>query len=57
VAVGLLVEEQRGEIAEAWRRTVANELGGEEAIGFAVAPLLRELSLALRGDARRSPPR
>lgn len=53
VAVGLLVEEQRGEIAEAWRRAVSEELGGEEAIGFAVGPLLRELSLALRGDARQ----
>lgn len=51
VAVGLLVEEQRGEIAEAWRRAVADELGGEEAIGFAMGPLLRELALALRGEA------
>ncbi|WP_242394731.1 hypothetical protein [Anaeromyxobacter oryzisoli] len=57
VAVGLLVEEQRGEIAAAWKRAVEEELGGEPAIGFAVLPLLRELSLALRGDAPASRPR
>jgi hypothetical protein len=51
VAVGLLVEEQRGEIAEGWRRAVEEELTGEPGIGFAVGPLLRELSLSLRGDA------
>lgn len=50
VAVGLLVEEQRREIAEAWRRSVEEEIGGDPAIGFAVGPLLRELSLSLRGD-------
>jgi hypothetical protein len=50
VAVGLLVEEQRGEVAETWKRAVEEELGGEPAIGFAVGPLLRELSLSLRGD-------
>jgi hypothetical protein len=49
--VGLLVEEQRGEVALAWKRSVERELGGEPALGFAVAPLLREMSLALRSDA------
>jgi hypothetical protein len=57
VAVGLLVEEQRAEITEAWKRAVDEELGGEPAVGFAVGPLLRELSLALRGDAPVSRPR
>ncbi len=51
VAVGLLIEEQRSEISSAWRGTVEHELGGEPAIGFAVGPLLREMALALRGDA------
>jgi hypothetical protein len=50
VAVGLLIEEQRSEIAAAWRGSVERELGGEPAIGFAVGPLLREMALALRGD-------
>lgn len=50
VAVGLLIEEQRSEIAVSWRATVERELGGEPAIGFAVGPLLREMALALRGD-------
>lgn len=50
MAVGLLVEEHRGEIATAWRSAAA-ALGGEPALGYAVAPLLRELSLALRDDA------
>ncbi|BDG01723.1 hypothetical protein [Anaeromyxobacter oryzae] len=57
VAVGLLIEEQRGEITETWRRAVEDELGGEPAIGFAVGPFLRELSLALRGDVPPSRPR
>ncbi len=57
VAVGLLVEEQRGEIGETWKRAVAEELGGESAIEFAVGPLLRELALALRGDAPPLRPR
>jgi hypothetical protein len=51
VAVGLLVDEQRAEIAESWKRTIEAELGGEPAIGYAVGPLLRELALALRGDS------
>jgi hypothetical protein len=51
VAVGLLVEEQRGEVAAAWKRAVDRELGGEPALAFAVGPLLREMGLALRGDA------
>lgn len=50
VAVGLLVEEQRSDVAAAWRRAVADELGGEAALEFAVGPLLREMGLALRGE-------
>jgi hypothetical protein len=50
VAVALLLEEQRGEIVSGWRRDVEHELGGEPALAFAVGPLLREMSLALRGD-------
>jgi hypothetical protein len=49
-AVGLLVEEQRGDVAAAWKRSVEEELGGEPALGFAVGPLLREMALALRAD-------
>jgi hypothetical protein len=49
-AVGLLVEEQRSDVAAAWKRTVSEELGGEPALGFAVGPLLREMGLALRDD-------
>lgn len=55
VSVGLLVEEQRGEVAAAWKRAVEHELGGEPALAFAVGPLLREMALALRGDAPRRP--
>jgi hypothetical protein len=52
VAVGLVIEESREEIAAAWKRSLQAELGGgEAAIGYAVAPLLREMALALRGDA------
>lgn len=51
VAVALLIEEQRGEIVAAWRHEVERELGGEPALAFAVGPLLREMALALRGDA------
>jgi len=51
VAVGLLLEEQRGDIAAAWRGLAERELGGEPAMEFAVGPILRELALALRGDA------
>jgi hypothetical protein len=51
VAVGLLVEEQRSDVAAAWRRAVADELGGDPALGFAVGPLLREMGLALREEA------
>jgi hypothetical protein len=54
VAVGLLIEEQRGEIAGTWRRIVEDELGADPAIGFAVGPLLREMALALRGEEHRS---
>lgn len=50
--VGLLVEEHRGEIATAWKQAAARELGLKEpALAYAVAPLLREMSLAL-GHAR-----
>jgi len=49
ISVGLLLEEHRGEIAATWR-IAAGALGGEPALGFAVAPLLRELSLALREE-------
>jgi hypothetical protein len=51
VAVALLLEEQRGEIVSGWRDHVERELGDEPALAFAVGPLLREMSLALRGDA------
>lgn len=54
VALGLLVEEERGEVAATWRAAVDRELGGEPAISFAVGPLLRELSLTLRDDATPS---
>lgn len=49
IGVGLLVEEHRGEIATGWR-SAASALGGEPALGYAVGPLLRELSLALRAE-------
>jgi hypothetical protein len=55
--VGLLLEEHRGEITAAWREAVERELGVREpALAFAVAPLLRELSLSMggEGDPRRS---
>jgi hypothetical protein len=48
--VGLLIEEQRADVAAAWKRAVDQELGGEPALGFAVGPLLREMALALRAD-------
>ncbi len=51
--VGLLVEEHREAIAAAWRRAVEGE-SAEPALAFAVAPLLREMSLLLR---RAVPPR
>ena len=54
VAVGLLVEEHRVEIQERWEEAVRSSgLAGEPALEFAVGPLLRELSLALRGDEHR----
>jgi len=52
-----LLEEHRGEITSAWREAVERELGVRDpALAFAVAPLLRELTLSLGGDgdARRS---
>jgi hypothetical protein len=56
IGIGLLVEEQRGDVAAAWKRAVEVELGGEAALAFAVAPLLREMALALRGEtAGRAP--
>jgi hypothetical protein len=48
--VGLLIEEQRSDVAAAWKRLVDEELGGEAALAFAVGPLLREMALALRND-------
>jgi hypothetical protein len=51
VAVGLLLEEQRGDVTAAWRGLVERELGGEPVMEFAVGPILREMALALRGDA------
>lgn len=54
VAVGLLLEEQRGDVTAAWRGLVERELGGDPALGFAVAPMLREMALALRGDGSPS---
>jgi hypothetical protein len=52
--VGLLVEEQRGDIAGTWKRAVELELGGEAALAFAVGPLLREMALALRDERPRT---
>jgi hypothetical protein len=52
VSIGLLVEEQRGEIAAAWKRAAEHDLGADPALGFAVGPLLREMALALRGEER-----
>lgn len=52
VSIGLLVEEQRGEIAAAWKRAAEHELEGDPALAFAVGPLLREMALALRGEDR-----
>jgi hypothetical protein len=56
MGVGLLVEEHRAEIQQAWIAAVESELPGERALEFAVGPLLRELSLALRADGPRSGP-
>jgi hypothetical protein len=56
VAVGLLIEEHRSEIAAAWKGSLERELGGDPAIGFAVGPLLREMSLALRDVPARARP-
>ncbi len=50
-AVGLLVEEQRGEIVASWKRAAGEELGGELALVYAVGPLLREMALELRAGA------
>ena len=49
-AVGLLVEEQRSDVAAAWKRAVEEDLGGEPALAFAVGLLLREMGLALREE-------
>lgn len=52
--MGLLLEEHRTEIAGAWRQAVERELGVREpALAFAVAPLLREMALALGGEAEQ----
>jgi hypothetical protein len=53
VAVGLLVEEHRVEIQGSWAEAVKQGVGSEPALEFAVGPLLRELSLSLRGDEHR----
>ena len=53
VAVGLLVEEHRVEIQEAWTEAVRGAFKGEPALEFAVGPLLRELSLEMRGAEHR----
>ena len=53
MGVGLLIEEHRAEIQQAWASAVEAELSGERALEFAVGPLLRELTLALRDDAPR----
>lgn len=52
MGVGLLIEEHRAEIHESWKRAVEQELGGERALEYAVGPLLRELSLVLRGGGQ-----
>lgn len=55
--LGLLLEEHRGEIVGAWREAVRRDVGvAEPALAFAVAPLIRELGLALggQGDEHRS---
>lgn len=55
--LGLLLEEHRGEISSAWRQAVEGELGVKDpALGFAVAPLLREMALALGGGAGATRP-
>jgi hypothetical protein len=55
--MGLLLEEHRGEISTAWRQAVERELGVKDpALAFAVAPLLREMSLALGGEANAKRP-
>jgi hypothetical protein len=51
IGVALLVEEHRGDIAAAWRAAA----GPEPALGFAIAPILRELSLALREEGGAGP--
>jgi hypothetical protein len=43
-------------VAAAWKRAVEEELGGEPALAFAVAPMLREMGLALRDDGPRAGP-
>jgi hypothetical protein len=55
VSVGLLIEEQRSEVASAWKQAADRELGAEPALAFAVGPLLREMAIALRGDDVRRP--
>ena len=53
IGVGLLIEEHRGEIAATWRQSVAALGDPEPALGYAIAPLLRELSLGLREPGAR----
>jgi hypothetical protein len=48
--LGLLLEEHRAEIIASWRQRVQRELGvSDPALAFAIAPLIREMSLALGG--------
>ena len=56
--LGLLLEEHRSEIGSRWRRGVERELGLKEpALAFALAPLLREMSLAFGGTTAGRPSR
>jgi hypothetical protein len=48
IGIGLLIEEHRGEIAASWRQAAAALGDPEPALGYAIAPLLRELSVSLR---------
>jgi hypothetical protein len=52
VGMGLWVEEHREELADAWRKAVAegDGSGREPGLGFALAPLLRQMALELRGE-------
>jgi hypothetical protein len=53
IGMGLWVEEHREELAVAWRKAVAegDGSGREPGLTFALAPLLRQMALELRGEA------